>query len=417
MTTRLIDYLASPDNLLAAWRAVRGNIPKYRRQRSSGPDGVSLAEFEQDLTAQLAALQEMLTTGRYQPTPAKQFSMPKKSGGERTICILTVRERVAQRATQQVIEPLWEPQFLPCSFGYRPGISIEQAVACAQSLRAQGCGWIVDSDISACFDSLDHDLLMTRMQRKVDDPLVLRLLQAWLDVGVMQAGPPLDAETGAAMFQTASSLAQKGLDWVVEATTDDDPYGSYRPYSEENLAGYANAAPDAEGYAARMRRTTIRRLTTSGVMLGAGMLRPALRKLTSTAYETLNTPAGRRLLKKSALASAGLAGLAAASAVAAYLLQRKAGPAPTGVLQGSPLSPLLANIYLHPFDVTLTRRGHQLARFADDFVIGCPTREAAESAYNDAVRCLAKLRLKVNPEKTRIIRPDEPLEWLGVVIR
>src|SRR5690606_6205879 len=67
MTTKLLELIAAPENLLSAWRAVRGNIPKYRRQRASGPDGVSLAEFEQDLTTQIKVLRSMLMKGRYQP--------------------------------------------------------------------------------------------------------------------------------------------------------------------------------------------------------------------------------------------------------------------------------------------------------------------------------------------------------------
>jgi retron-type reverse transcriptase len=99
------------------------------------------------------------------------------------------------------------------------------------------------------------------------------------------------------------------------------------------------------------------------------------------------------------------------------LLNRKAGRAPAGVLQGSPLSPLLANVYLHPFDVNVTGAGHRLARFADDWVILSPSQDRAEAAYNDALRSLAKLHLKANPGKTRILPPDQQLEWLGSVIR
>ena len=113
----------------------------------------------------------------------------------------------------------------------------------------------------------------------------------------------------------------------------------------------------------------------------------------------------------------GLAGAAVVAAVTAYLLNRKAGPSPVGVLQGSPLSPLLANIYLHPFDVSLTGAGHNLARFADDWVILCPDQEKAENAYNDALRSLARLHLKANFEKTHILPPDQKLEWLGAVIK
>jgi RNA-directed DNA polymerase len=86
-------------------------------------------------------------------------------------------------------------------------------------------------------------------------------------------------------------------------------------------------------------------------------------------------------------------------------------------LQGSPLSPLLANIYLHPFDASLVKKGHRLARFADDWVICCPTQENAEQAYNAAIATLARLKLKANPEKTRLLSPGEPLDWLGTTIQ
>jgi retron-type reverse transcriptase len=117
------------------------------------------------------------------------------------------------------------------------------------------------------------------------------------------------------------------------------------------------------------------------------------------------------------MATGGLAGLTAVAAVAAYMLNRKAGPSPAGVLQGSPLSPLLANVYLHPFDMQLTSAGHQMARFADDWVILCQTQEKAELAYNDALRSLGRLHLKANFDKTHILPPDQHLEWLGSVIK
>ena len=80
MTTKMLELIAAPENLLTAWRSVRGNIPKYRRQRASGPDGISIAEFEKDLTAQLKVLHDMLMKGRYQPEPPAFFSVPKRSG-------------------------------------------------------------------------------------------------------------------------------------------------------------------------------------------------------------------------------------------------------------------------------------------------------------------------------------------------
>jgi RNA-directed DNA polymerase len=424
--THLMEQIAAPENLLAAWRAVRGNIPRYRRARSHGPDGVSLVEFERDLPAQLHALSDMLRSGRFQPEPPLWFETPKRSGGIRRLAQLSVRERVAQRAAQQVLEPLWEPVFLDCSFGFRPGLSRFHAVRCIQSFRRQGLTWVVDGDIAACFDSLDHDILMRLVRTRIADPLFERLLQAWLDAGLMQAGPPSDRELppgspGSALANPG--WAQRGLGWLVAVLDDEDPYaaGYYELPPEDSLPG--SQSPDGggswelryPGHANRQQRA-LRRVLLSGAMWGASWARPALALLRRSSQTVLATPAGRRLLHKSAYAAGGLAGVAAAAAVTALVLQKKAGPSPTGVLQGSPLSPLLANIYLHPFDRSMLRSRHRLVRYADDWVVLCPTQESAESAFNEACINLARLRLKLNPEKSRILSPDERLVFLGETV-
>jgi RNA-directed DNA polymerase len=433
MTTKILELICAPENLLSAWRSVRGNIPKYRRKRASGPDGVSLAEFERDLTTQIKILRDMLIKGRYQPSPPSYFSIPKSNGKQRVLAILSVRDRVAQRAAQQVLEPLWEPEFLPCSFGFRPGISLNHAIKHVQALRAQQNGWVVDGDIAACFDTLDHDLLLGFLKHKIKDVRAISLLQTWLDVGVMQMGPPQNEDMQfATRVENAKSYAKQGFEWVLESFAQrTDPYSRYGGYYyEDDPASYAADPdpanpippyPERDALVSNMKRNAIRQVLASGAMFGAGLLRNRASGLISKAGSalkvTVSSPMGRRLLKKNAMAVGGFAGLAAAAAVTAYLMNRTAGPAPVGVLQGSPLSPLLANIYLHPFDVSLCTAGHRLARFADDWVILCPTQDQAEAAYNDALRSLGRLHLKVNLSKTGILPPDKQLEWLGAVIR
>ena len=187
---KLMESIAAPENLLTAWRTVRGNIPRYRRERSAGPDGVTLAEFERDLPAQLSVLRHLLLKGRYQPQRPGLFSSQKANGGQRQIALLNVADRVAQRAAQQVIEPLYEPAFLPCSFGFRPGRSIQDAVYCARRLRGHGYAWVVDGDIAACFDSLDHRLLMQQVGKRICDERVLELVHKWLGIGILNPGLP-----------------------------------------------------------------------------------------------------------------------------------------------------------------------------------------------------------------------------------
>jgi RNA-directed DNA polymerase len=432
MTNKMLELIAAPENLLSAWRTVRGNIPKYRRQRASGPDGVSLAEFEQDLTTQIKVLRDMLMRGRYQPQAPSYFSVPKANGKQRVLAILSVRDRIAQRATQQVLEPLWEPDFLPCSFGFRPGISLEQAVTFAQSARSRENRWVVDGDIAACFDTLDHDLLLGFLRHKIKDVRVIELMQSWLDVGVMQMGPPQNVDMQfAKRIENIKSYARQGFEWVLESfAQQSDPYARYGyyyddpagyPMPEADPSGEPSPYPERDSVVSQMKKTAMRQVVMSGAMFGVNFFRQrlsgVLAKTGSLMKVAISTPMGRRILKRNAMAVGGFAGLAAAAAVTAYFMNRKAGAAPIGVLQGSPLSPLLANIYLHPFDVSMTGTGHHLARFADDWVVLCSSQEKAEEAYNHALRSLSRLHLKVNPAKTRILSPEEKLEWLGAVIK
>jgi hypothetical protein len=219
-------------------------------------------------------------------------------------------------------------------------------------------------------------------------------------------------------------------------TQQSDPYGYGRYSYYDDHAAYAApetfdqpqgkpASPpfpdQTDSLAVGMRRMALRQIISSGMMIGMGFVRARAAGLFSKAGTAgrfmLSSPVGRRLLKRGAMATGGLASLAAVAAVTTYLLNRKAGPSPAGVLQGSPLSPLLANVYLHPFDVSLTTSGHNLARFADDWVILCLTQDQAETAYNNALRTLGKLHLKANLQKTQILPPGQQLEWLGAVIR
>lgn len=415
MSINLLEQVAAPENLLAAWRIVRGNIPAYRRQRSAGSDGITLADYERDLKAELAVLHDLLLSGRYEPSPPAFFTVPKRKGGQRILAILPVQDRVAQRAALQMLEPFWEHEFLPCSFGFRPGVSVAQAVSYVEQTRRQGRGWVVDGDINKCFDSLDHDLLMGLIKQKIADKRMLNLLQIWLDVGVMQAGPP-DTSRAAwtTQFDTTRSSIKRGWEWILDAfAQESDPFARY------NYGGYSTASEDSVNgvdQAEEMRQSSIKRIAASGMMLGVSLLRPTITRLSSISRVSLSSPAGRRFLKRGVVTTGGFAGVAAAAAVATYFLNRRIGLAPVGILQGSPLSPFLANIYLHPFDISLMSAGFKLARYADDWVILCKSQTQAEAAYQNALKELERLHLKVNLTKTRILPPKEKLEWLGSLI-
>ena len=417
---KLMELLTQPENLLAAWRAIRGNIPQKRRERSAGPDGISLAEYERDLAANLAGLRDELVCGAYQPTPPARIEMPKRDGGRRIIGILTAKDRIAQRAAHQVLEPLFEPLFLASSFGFRPGRSTEQALAYAVELRRGGLRWVVDGDITDCFGTLDHKLLMILLARRVKDRAFLELVWAWLCAGVMPAGPPSpDDDLPPGWWRLFKGGTQAGLNWTLEALLAQS--GSLLPATPPNWSTESDYQADAY-YAPQnppedLKQELLKRLVVGGIALSLSGARSAAGSAVRVTGEALRTPHGRHLLRRRALTTGGIIGTTALAAAGIVAFSQRRSEGPAGTLQGSPLSPLLANVYLHPFDQYMAQHKHQLVRYADDWLILCPDARTTENAYEDAINCLGKLKLKINPVKTRLLSPQEPVSFLGGQIK
>jgi len=268
------EAIFSLDALRRAWLKVKaaGGGP--------GVDGVSLRQFEADLETKLSALQADLLAGRYRPLPVKRLLAPKPGEGLRPIALWTLRDKVVQRVVHDCIAPYFERQFLDCSFGFRPGRGIADALGAVLAHRNAGRRWVADADIKDCFDSLNSDLLMRLVRQQVQDPTILRLIRAWLDARVFNAlqGP-----------------------WT------------------------------------------------------------------------------------------------------------KAGAA-----QGAVISPLLANVYLHPVDVELTRQGYHLVRYADDLLICCQRKQEAQQALQATEAALQTVKLRLNHHKSRVVHFDQGFQFLGV---
>ena len=256
-----------PSNLREAWQRVlvRGGSP--------GSDGVTVEQFALSIDRHLQQLTGELLRGQYRPRPPRWVEIPKPNGKMRRLAILCVRDRIVQQALMLVLTPLWDKNFAPCSYAYRPGRSAQQAVMAVEDALRVGRVWIVDADIESFFDSVPHDPLFSLLPDWVSEERVLH----WLQICV----------TGVS------------------------------PFPKRGLA------------------------------------------------------------------------------------------------QGAPLSPLLANLYLHRFDIALLQAGYRLVRYADDFVILCATRQQAEAALQMAERLLHNLGLSLNSEKTRIVHRDEGFTFLG----
>ena len=273
----LIDKVYGWRNLFESWEKVKAN------KGAAGIDKVSIAEFERNKDYYIAELHYLLKTNRYKPKPVRRVLIPKPDGGQRLLGIPAIRDRIVQQAMKNVLEPIFEPMFEDCSYGFRPGRNCHQAIEKIRGYRDNGYGYVIDADIQSYFDSIDHETLIDMIAERVADGRVLRMIRDMLTAGALYGG-------------------------VVKETTEGTP-------------------------------------------------------------------------------------------------------------QGGVISPLLANIYLHRFDQKMMRKGYNLVRYADDFVIMCRTRKEVNNARLAMHRILEKeLKLTIHPTKTKILRVEQGIAFLGFVI-
>lgn len=247
-----------------------------------GSDRVRIERFARTAPERLRRLGEELKAGRYRPQAVRRVEIPKSDGGRRPLGIPTVTDRVVQAAVVEVIEPIFESRFEPCSYGFRPGRGCKDALRDVDEALKSGLVHVVDADLKGYFDSIPHAGLMSRVHERIKDGTVLRLIERFLSQPIM------------------SEVAS----WTPEA----------------------------------------------------------------------------------------------------------------GTPQGAVLSPLLANLYLHPLDLRMGEAGYRMVRYADDFVVLCDSAEAAQAALERIRRWVAEAGLTLHPEKTRIADLSQPaghVDFLG----
>jgi len=272
----LIDKVYAPQTLWAAWQRVAAN------QGAAGIDRMSIGRFEANAERYLAELARALQEGSNQPAPVRRVHIPKGKGQTRPLGIATVKDRVVQAALKLVVEPIFEKEFLPVSFGFRPGRSCKDALRVVDQALKEGYTWVVDADLQSYFDTIPKQPLLALVREKISDGKVLDLFERFLEQDVMDG----------------------------------------------------------------MKRWT----------------------------PIAGTP------------------------------------------QGSVISPLMSNLYLHGLDVLLSEAGHRYARFADDFVALCRTRQEAEAVLAKIQACVEQKGLRLHPEKTRVgncMEKGQGFEFLG----
>ena len=188
--TALLEAALTRENMVKAWKRVKTN------KGSAGVDGMTIRDAVDYLKSHWLRIKESLLKGTYRPEPVRRVMIPKSDGTERQLGIPTVLDRVIQQALLQVLQPQIDPTFSEHSYGFRPKRSAHQAVLKAQEYVQSGRVFVVDVDLEKFFDRVNHDVLMSRLEKRIGDQRVLRLIRRYLQAGILADGMTVDRHEG-----------------------------------------------------------------------------------------------------------------------------------------------------------------------------------------------------------------------------
>jgi RNA-directed DNA polymerase len=186
----LLQAVLTRENLRQAWKRVKAN------KGAAGVDGLDINQTARYLVATWLKIREQLLRGTYRPRPVRRVTIPKPDGGERELGIPTVTDRLIQQALLQVLQPMLDPTFSEHSYGFRPGRRAHDAILAAQGYVQTGRKIVVDVDLEKFFDRVNHDILIDRLKKRIDDAGVIRLIRAYLNSGIMSDGVVLERYQG-----------------------------------------------------------------------------------------------------------------------------------------------------------------------------------------------------------------------------
>lgn len=195
-----IAHLITSERMYAAFLSLR-------KDASAGVDGVTYEEYEKDAARNIHELHERLKDGRYRAQPLRRAYIPKENGKQRPISIPALEDKMVQKVMVEILNAIYEQDFLDCSYGFRPGRGAHQALdEVGRVICTRPTGWILELDISSYFDTIVREQLIEMIEKRVSDGSVLRLIRKWIQVGVIEEGRLLVSETGTGQGQPISPI-------------------------------------------------------------------------------------------------------------------------------------------------------------------------------------------------------------------